>query len=134
MTPDRNKFEKYFADLKRVCEVEDTVVEWFDKSVHEQICQKSLTDHLKRQIDDFLLMLEKQFKTVCIEVGGIDFSVWKIHLKALNFPEVGNASVFYSDLGLELKVVPLNTLTRKSTVEGLDEETDEDIYDISQLK
>ena len=39
MTPDRNKFEKYFADLKRVCEVEDTVVEWFDKSVHQQICQ-----------------------------------------------------------------------------------------------
>ena len=35
MTPDRNKFEKYFADLKRVCEVEDTVVEWFDKSVHQ---------------------------------------------------------------------------------------------------
>lgn len=38
MTPDRNKFEKYFADLKRVCEVEDTVVEWFDKSVHQLIC------------------------------------------------------------------------------------------------
>jgi hypothetical protein len=35
MTPDRNKFEKYFADLKRVCEVEDTVVEWFEKSVHQ---------------------------------------------------------------------------------------------------
>ena len=34
MTPDRDKFEKYFADLKRVCEVEDTVIEWFDKSVH----------------------------------------------------------------------------------------------------
>ena len=29
MTPDRNKFQKYFADLKRVCEVEDTVIEWF---------------------------------------------------------------------------------------------------------
>ena len=35
MTPDRDKFEKYFADLKRVCEVEDTVIEWFDKSVHQ---------------------------------------------------------------------------------------------------
>ena len=31
LTPDRNKFQKYFADLKRVCEVEDTVIEWFDK-------------------------------------------------------------------------------------------------------
>jgi len=80
MTPDRNKFEKYFADLKRVCDVEDTVVEWFDKSVHQQICQDSLKDHLRRQIDDFLLQLEKQFDTVWIEVGGIDFSVWKIHL------------------------------------------------------
>lgn len=59
MTPDRNKFEKYFADLKRVCEVEDTVVEWFDKSVHQQICQQSLTDHLKRQIDDFIAILDK---------------------------------------------------------------------------
>ena len=38
MTPDRNKFQKYFADLKRVCEVEDTVIEWFDKEHHVQIC------------------------------------------------------------------------------------------------
>ena len=30
LTPDRNKFEKYFADLNRVCEVEDTVIEWFN--------------------------------------------------------------------------------------------------------
>ena len=79
-------------------------------------------------------MLEKQFQTIRIEVGGIDFSVWKIHLKALNFPEVGNEAVFYPDLGLELKVVPLNTLTRKSTIEGLEDETDDDIHDISRLK
>jgi len=31
MTPDRNKLQKYFADLSRVCEVEDFVEEWFDK-------------------------------------------------------------------------------------------------------
>jgi len=31
MGPDRNRFQKYFADLQRVCEVEDTVIEWFDK-------------------------------------------------------------------------------------------------------
>ena len=29
LTPNRNLFQKYFADLKRVCEAEDTVVEWF---------------------------------------------------------------------------------------------------------
>ena len=38
MGPDRNRFQKYFADLQRVCEVEDTVIEWFDKQYHEQIC------------------------------------------------------------------------------------------------
>lgn len=38
LTPDRNKFQKYFADLNRVCEVEDTVIEWFDKQYLEQVC------------------------------------------------------------------------------------------------
>ena len=47
-------------------------------------------------------------------------------MKALYFPEVGNQSVFYSDLGLELKVVPLNTLAKKSMVEGFEEETDDE--------
>ena len=80
-------------------------------------------------------MLEKQFKTVRIEVGGIDFSVWKIHLKALNFPEVGNKAVLYSDLGLELKVVPLNTLAKRSTADGFeDDETEEDQFEIGQRK
>jgi len=31
LTPNRDMFAKYFADLKRVCEVEDTVVEWFNE-------------------------------------------------------------------------------------------------------
>lgn len=64
MTPNRNKYEKYFADLKRVCDVEDTVVEWYDTTVHRDICQKSLTDHLSRHIDDFLGLLSQQFDTV----------------------------------------------------------------------
>eukprot|EP00351_Strombidinopsis_sp_SopsisLIS2011_P006297 CAMPEP_0116882752 /NCGR_PEP_ID=MMETSP0463-20121206/15109_1 /TAXON_ID=181622 /ORGANISM="Strombidinopsis sp, Strain SopsisLIS2011" /LENGTH=137 /DNA_ID=CAMNT_0004536501 /DNA_START=2186 /DNA_END=2599 /DNA_ORIENTATION=+ len=46
MTPDRNKFQKYFADLKRVCEVEDTVVEWFGQDFIEKVCQDSLTKHI----------------------------------------------------------------------------------------
>lgn len=32
LTQDRDMKQKYFADLRRVCEVEDTVVEWFDLS------------------------------------------------------------------------------------------------------
>ena len=135
MTPDRNKFEKYFADLKRVCEVEDTVVEWFERSVHQQICQKSLKDHLKRQIDDFLTQLDRQFDTRWIEVGGIDFSVWKIHLVAKTFPEVGDKAVMYNDLNIELQVIPLNTLSKKEKLHGLDdEETDYDLDEDGQLK
>ena len=88
-------------------------------------------------------MLEKQFRTVRIEVGGIDFSVWKIHLKALHFPEVGNTAVLYPDLGLELKVIPLNTLAKRSIVNGLhdvdedndeDDETENDQFEIGQRK
>ena len=67
-------------------------------------------------------------------MGGIDFSVWKIHLKALNFPEVGNKPVFYPDLSLEFKVIPLNTLAKRSTVDGLEEETDDENQDISQRR
>ena len=125
MTPDRDKFEKYFADLKRVCEVEDTVIEWFDKSVHQQICSASLKDHLKRQIEDFLASLERQFDTMQIEVGGIDFSVWKIHLQAKSYPECGDQSILYPDLNVEFRVIPLNTMVRKSTVAGLDDEDDQ---------
>lgn len=57
MTPDRNKLQKYFADLNRVCDIEDTVVEWFKKQHYEQICTNSLKDHIKRQLDDFLVLL-----------------------------------------------------------------------------
>lgn len=62
-------------------------------------------------------------------MGGIDFSVWKIHLKAKNFPEVGGQPVLYPDLGLEFKVIPLNTLAKRSTIGGLEDETDEEMLD-----
>ena len=83
LTPHRDKRQKYFADLNRVCEVEDTVIEWFNKDVSNDICQTSLTDHLSRQVDEFLNQLREQFKITLVEVGGIDFSVWKIYLQAL---------------------------------------------------
>jgi len=59
MTPDRNKYQKYFADLKRVCEVEDTVIEWFGQDFIAQVCQDSLTKHIQRKIDDLLRSLER---------------------------------------------------------------------------
>lgn len=90
LTPDRNRLQKYFADLKRVCEMEDTVVEWFDKEVYPQITMNSMKAHIVRQIDDFLNQLSQQFLIVFVEVGGIDFSVWKIHLRALANPAVSD--------------------------------------------
>lgn len=48
LTPNRDLFAKYFADLKRVCEVEDTVVEWFTKP---NVKTKSLKQHIKRDLD-----------------------------------------------------------------------------------
>ena len=73
LTPNRDLFQKYFADLKRVCEVEDTVVEWFKESY---VRVNSLKRHIKRQVD--LKQFEDQFEIQNVEVGGIDFSVWKI--------------------------------------------------------
>jgi len=60
---------------------------------------------------------------VQIEVGGIDFSVWKIHLMAKACPET-SVPVFYADLNIELRVIPLNTYLVKETPLGLEDETD----------
>ena len=48
LTPDRDMFRKYFADLKRVCEAEDTVVEWFNEPYART---NSLKSHIKRRVD-----------------------------------------------------------------------------------
>lgn len=48
MTPNRDLFQKYFADLKRVCEAEDTIVEWFNE---EYVRVNSLKNHIKRKLD-----------------------------------------------------------------------------------
>jgi hypothetical protein len=45
ITPYRDLYQKYFADLKRVCEVEDTVIEWF-KEIYAR--ENSLRIHMKR--------------------------------------------------------------------------------------
>ena len=48
LTPNRDLFAKYFADLKRVCEVEDTVGEWYTEP---NVRTKSLKKHITRKLD-----------------------------------------------------------------------------------
>jgi len=48
-----------------------------------------------------------------------------VHLQAKNYPLTGDASVFYPDLNVELKVIPYNTMTRKNIVNGLEDDLDE---------
>ena len=97
MTPNRDLFQKYFADLKRVCEVEDTIVEWFNE---EYVSTFSLKSHIKRGID--IENYVEQFEITKEEVGGIDFSVWKIQMKA-KF-NCSSEVKYYRDLNMEIRV------------------------------
>lgn len=45
LTPDRNKLVKYFADLARVCELEESITEWFEKEHMKNVCTNALRDH-----------------------------------------------------------------------------------------
>lgn len=47
MTPDRNKLQKYFADLSRVCDLEDNISEWFGKEHYEYVSTEALTTHIR---------------------------------------------------------------------------------------
>ena len=76
--------------------------------------------------------MERQFRITEVEVGGIDFSVWKIHLKALVKPSVGDEVCIYPDLDIGIRVIPKNTLARPNKTEllGRDEnEVSSDEYD-----
>ena len=64
-----------------------------------------LKQHIKHQIDDFLVQLQDQFRIEFVEVGGIDFSVWKIYLKALWSPKTLK-KVTYKDINLTSRVLP----------------------------
>ena len=81
LTPSRDMNQQYFADLRRVCEVEDSITEWFD---FNYITASSLSDHILRHPD--LTLFSTQFTLDLVEVGGIDFSVWRLHLTALPPP------------------------------------------------
>lgn len=100
MTPERDKLVKYFADLGRVCELEDTVVEWFEMENLLKVASDALKDHRTRQIDSLLSQLKKQFDIEKVEAGGIDFCVWKIHLKVRKLPLA--VTQYYTDLNIEI--------------------------------
>lgn len=119
LTPDRDKFRKYFADLCRVCEVEDTVIEWFGKEHYESICTESLKQHIKRQLDGFMRQLQHQFKIEHVEVGGIDFSVWKLFLRVLDKPIISNSPVTYADLSTRIKIVMNGGLCNEVKRDGI---------------
>lgn len=48
LTPIRDMNQQYFADLNRVCDVEDAVVEWFDLAY---VQTQSLAMHILRRVD-----------------------------------------------------------------------------------
>lgn len=98
LTPNRDLFAKYFADLKRVCEVEDTVLEWYDEAY---VKVKSLRQHIVRHPD--IEVFKRQFDIVKAEVGGLDFSVWKILLKARKNPSVKEQ--YYPEMNIGVKIV-----------------------------
>lgn len=64
--------------------------------------------------------------------------MWKIHLKAQNYPEVGDEICNYPDLNIDFRVIPKNTMAKPNKEEllGRDEkeissdeyDKDEDVY------
>ncbi len=98
LTPNRDLFQKYFADLKRVCEAEDTIIEWF---LEPYVRDYSLRSHIKRRLD--VRQFEDQFEILNVQVGGIDFSVWKVNLRALKNPK--REYIFYDELNIGIRVL-----------------------------
>jgi len=49
-----------------------------------------------------------------------------VFLQARNYPEVGDQVVNYPDLNIDFKVIPLNTLARRSIVNGLEDDLEQD--------
>ncbi len=51
-----------------------------------------------------------------VEVGGIDFSVWKIYLTAPKTPACGNNSVCFTDINVRLSVKDNNLVNEVKKV------------------
>ena len=70
LNPD--KIMKIHCDLSRICEVEDSVVEWYDSRYFQNQAEILSFDHLK-----------SHFKIRSSECAGADGMVYKVHLEAL---------------------------------------------------
>ena len=55
-----------------------------------------------------MISLTEQFRISLVEVGGTDFSVFKIYMQALNYPKMADQTVFYPDLNMSFRVIPKN--------------------------
>ena len=69
----RDRVLKIFCDTNRVCELEDSVVEWYDSKYFQR--QHELID---------LSFFEPFFKVESYACAGVDGLISKIHLVALN--------------------------------------------------
>lgn len=78
----------------------------------------SLKQHLKRQVDPFIEQLQKQFLVEGVQAGGIDFSVWKIFLKALDKPAI-NEALFYRDLNTHISIVKDGSVCNEIKRDGI---------------
>lgn len=56
------------------------------------------------------------FKVDLVEVGGIDFSVWKIYLTAPSNPACGDSGVCFKDISIRLSVKDNNLVNEVKKV------------------
>jgi predicted nucleotidyltransferase len=80
---------KIYADINRVCELEDTVVEWYEQKYYEN----------KSEIIDFSFLLDL-FEVNSIEYSGVDNKVVRIQAKAKH---IGNLDSNYFSIGVAIK-------------------------------
>ena len=69
--PDPENIMKIHCDLSRICEIEDSVVEWYDSNYFERQNEILSFDHLRSHFD-----------IVSYKCAGYDAVICKVHLVA----------------------------------------------------
>ena len=102
---------KIYADINRVCELEDTVVEWYEQKYYEN----------KSEILDFSFLLEL-FEIDWIEYSGVDNKVVRLQTKA---KKVGYLDSSRFSMGVRIrhqKDIIRNEVKRKGIISERDVE------------